>query len=112
MLTRIYAITFPDRKQLKEYLTLLEEAKKRDHKILGPQLDLFSLKEEAPGMPFIHPKGIFVWNQLIAYIRELLDKARLCRNQDPLDDDTASYGSGRDTGTTTARICSPRNRRP
>lgn len=74
MLTRIYAITFPDRKMLKEHLHMLEEAKKRDHKIIGPKLDLFSLKEEAPGMPFIHPKGLFIWNQLIAYIRELQDK--------------------------------------
>lgn len=75
VLTRIYAITYPDRKQLKEYLVQLEEAKKRDHKILGPKLNLFSLKEEAPGMPFIHPKGMIVWNNLLAYIRELLDKA-------------------------------------
>lgn len=75
VLTRIYAITYPDRKLLKEYLTILEEAKKRDHKILGPKLDLFSLKEEAPGMPFIHPKGLYVWNQLVAYIRECLDRS-------------------------------------
>lgn len=74
MLTRIYGITFPDRKLLKDYLHLLEEAKKRDHKILGPKLDLFSLKEEAPGMPFIHPKGMIVWNQLLAYIRGCLDR--------------------------------------
>jgi len=74
MLTRIYAITYPDRKQLKDYLQLLEEAKKRDHKILGPKLDLFSLKEEAPGMPFIHPKGMIVWNQILAYLRECLAK--------------------------------------
>lgn len=66
MLTRIYAITYPDRKLLKEYLQQLEEAKKRDHKILGPKLDLFSIKEEAPGMPFIHPKGLIIWNQLLA----------------------------------------------
>lgn len=71
MLTRIYAISFPDRKMLKEYLTMLEEAKKRDHKILGPKLDLFSLKEEAPGMPFIHPKGMIIWNRLIDYLRTL-----------------------------------------
>lgn len=70
MLTRVYAISYPDRKQLKEYLFLLEEAKKRDHKILGPKLDLFSLKEEAPGMPFIHPKGMIVWNHLIAFSRK------------------------------------------
>lgn len=75
MLTRIYAITYPDRKLLKEYLERLEEAKKRDHKILGPKLDLFSLKEEGPGMPFIHPKGIVVWNQLLGYIRECLTEA-------------------------------------
>lgn len=74
MLTRIYGITFPDRKLLKDYLQQLEEAKKRDHKILGPKLDLFSLKEEAPGMPFIHPKGLIVWNELLAYLRELLNK--------------------------------------
>jgi threonyl-tRNA synthetase len=75
VLTRIYGITFPDRKQLKEYLVMVEEAKKRDHKVLGPHLDLFSLKEEAPGMPFIHPKGLFIWNQLTNYIRECLDEA-------------------------------------
>lgn len=73
VLTRIYATSFPDRKLLKEYLHQLEEAKKRDHKILGPHLDLFSLKEEAPGMPFIHPKGLIIWNQLIKYLRECLD---------------------------------------
>lgn len=72
MLTRVYAITFPDRKLLKEYLHILEEAKKRDHKIIGPKLDLFSLKEEAPGMPFIHPRGTIVWNELLNYLRDLL----------------------------------------
>lgn len=74
MLTRIYGITYPDPKLLKEYLHQLEEAKKRDHKVIGPRLDLFSLKEEAPGMPFIHPKGLIVWNQLVAYIRECLSR--------------------------------------
>src|SRR5579862_1458465 len=75
MLTRIYAISYPDRKQLKDYLFLLEEAKKRDHKILGPRLDLFSVKEEAPGMPFIHPKGMIVWNHLLEFWRTLHKKA-------------------------------------
>jgi threonyl-tRNA synthetase len=74
MLTRIYGVTYPDRKILKEYLHQLEEAKKRDHKILGPKLDLFSLKEEAPGMPFIHPKGMIVWQQLLEYIRGCQDR--------------------------------------
>lgn len=71
MLTRVYAISFPEKKRLKEYLHILEEAKKRDHKIIGPMLDLFSFKEEAPGMPFIHPHGLIIWNQLIAFLREL-----------------------------------------
>lgn len=75
MLTRVYAISYPDRKALKEYLTLLEEAKKRDHKILGPKLDLFSLKEEAPGMPFIHPKGMIIWNRLIDFWRQMHKRA-------------------------------------
>ena len=71
MLTRVYAISFPDKKQLKDYIHILEEAKKRDHKILGPKLGLFSLHEEAPGIPFIHPKGMAIWNQLIDFWREL-----------------------------------------
>lgn len=75
MLTRIYAISYPDRKALKDYLALLEEAKKRDHKILGPKLDLFSVKEEAPGMPFIHPKGMVVWNCLIDFWRKMHARA-------------------------------------
>lgn len=75
MLTRIYAISFPDRKQLKEYLFILEEAKKRDHKLIGPRLGLFSLQEQAPGMPFIHPKGMIIWNKLIEFWRELHKEA-------------------------------------
>ena len=71
MLTRLYGISFPDRKQLKAYLDRIEEAKKRDHKVLGPKLDLFSIKEEAPGMPFIHAKGMVMWNALINFWRKL-----------------------------------------
>jgi len=74
MLTRIYATSYPDRKMLKEYLHMLEEAKKRDHKILGPRLDLFSLKEEGAGMPFIHPKGMIIWNRLLDFLRRRLDR--------------------------------------
>ncbi|HPE84699.1 MAG TPA: threonine--tRNA ligase, partial [Chlamydiales bacterium] len=71
MLTRIYGVSFPDRKQLKDYLHLVEEAKKRDHRILGAKLDLFSFKEEAPAMPFIHPKGMVIWNRLLDFWRVL-----------------------------------------
>jgi threonyl-tRNA synthetase len=74
MLTRIYGITFPDKKELRDYLHRLEEAKKRDHKVLGPKLDLFSLKEEAPGMPFIHPRGVRIWNTLLDFWRRLHDR--------------------------------------
>ena len=74
MLTRIYGISFPDKKLLKEYLTFLSEAKKRDHKVLGPKLNLFCLKEEAPGMPFILPKGMIIWNQLLNFWQTLHQK--------------------------------------
>ena len=71
MLTRIYGISFPSREALKDYLYRLEEAKKRDHRLLGARLDLFSFREEAPGMPFIHPKGMVIWDQLIAYWQDI-----------------------------------------
>ncbi len=92
MLTRIYAISFPDKKRLKEYLDFLEEAKKRDHKVLGPALDLFSFKEEAPGMPFIHPHGLIVWNRLLEFLRQLLQESRLHRNQNSDDDEQRALG--------------------
>ncbi|MDT8446813.1 MAG: threonine--tRNA ligase [bacterium] len=69
-LTRVYGISFPDKKQLKAYLTFLEEAKKRDHRILGRQLGLFSFHPEGPGMPFFHPKGMILWDELMAYWEE------------------------------------------
>lgn len=71
VLTRIYAITFPDRKLLKEYLYQIEQAKLRDHKVLGPKLGIFMLREEAPGLPFMLPHGMSIWNQLIEYWREV-----------------------------------------
>lgn len=75
MLTRIYGISFPHKKELKDYLNMLEEAKKRDHKVLGQALDLYSFKEEAPGMAFIHPKGFKIWDELLLFLREELNKA-------------------------------------
>ncbi len=72
MLTRIYGISFPDKKRMKDYILFLEEAKKRDHKTLGAALDLFSFKEEAPGMPFIHPRGLIIWNRLLDFLRDTL----------------------------------------
>jgi threonyl-tRNA synthetase len=70
MLTRIYGTAFFNPKELKKYLFQLEEAKKRDHRLLGKQLDLFSFHEEGPGFPFFHPKGLSIYSALIDYWRE------------------------------------------
>jgi threonyl-tRNA synthetase len=69
MLQRIYGTAWASEKQLKEYLTRLEEAEKRDHRRIGRELDLFHLQEEAPGAVFWHPKGWALFQQLIAYMR-------------------------------------------
>ncbi|MBN1646253.1 threonine--tRNA ligase [Candidatus Woesearchaeota archaeon] len=70
MLTRVYAISFPDKKELKKYLMGLEEAKKRDHRILGRQLDWFSFHEYSPGAPFFHGKGSRIYVKLINWLRD------------------------------------------
>ncbi|MBT9140074.1 MAG: Threonine--tRNA ligase 2 [Dehalococcoidia bacterium] len=70
MLQRIYGTSFPKRALLDEYLHRLEEAKKRDHRKLGRELDLFSIQEEGPGFPLLHPKGMVIRNGLEAYWRE------------------------------------------
>ena len=68
-LQRIYGTAFFTKKELKDHLTFLEEAKKRNHRKLGQALDLFSFHEEAPGMPFFHPKGMELWNALLDFWR-------------------------------------------
>jgi threonyl-tRNA synthetase len=70
MLQRIYGTAWATSAQLKEYLTRLEEAEKRDHRRIGKELDLFHLQEEAPGAVFWHPKGWALFQQLVAYMRE------------------------------------------
>ena len=74
MLTRIYGLAFETKKELDEYLKILEEAKKRDHRKIGKELDLFSFHEEGPGFPFWHPKGTILYNQLENYIRRENEK--------------------------------------
>jgi len=64
MLTRIYALAFESREELEKYLKIREEAEKRDHRKIGKELDLFSFHEVAPGMPFFHPKGSIIYNEL------------------------------------------------
>jgi threonyl-tRNA synthetase len=74
-LQRIYGTAWRDRKDLDAYLTMLEEAEKRDHRRIGREMDLFHLQEEAPGQVFWHPKGWAIWRSLESYMRRRLDKA-------------------------------------
>lgn len=70
MLQRIYGISFDSKNALEKYLHLLEEAKRRDHRKIGKELDLFSFHEEGVGFPFFHPKGMIIRNLLEDYWRE------------------------------------------
>ena len=71
MLQRIYGTAFEKKADLDEYLNMLEEAAKRDHRKLGRELDLFSIQDEGPGFPFFHPKGMIIRNELENYWRKL-----------------------------------------
>lgn len=74
MLQRIYATAFPSQEELDEYVNMIEEAKKRDHRKLGRELGLFAFRDEAPGFPFYLPKGMILRNALIDYWREVHKK--------------------------------------
>ncbi len=74
-LQRIYGVAFKNREDLKAYLTMLEEAAKRDHRKLGREMELFHLQEEAPGMVFWHPNGWTIYRALEDYMRRRLQKA-------------------------------------
>lgn len=71
VLQRIYGTAFGSVKELEEYEALMEQARARDHRRLGAELDLFSLHKEAPASPFFHPKGTVLYNNLVDYVREL-----------------------------------------
>ncbi len=83
-LQRIYGTAFFDKKDLKAYLHLLEEARKRDHRKVGTALDLFSFHDEAPGMPFFHAAGMEVWNALLEYWREEHRRAGYVETKTPI----------------------------
>ncbi|MBI2606697.1 MAG: threonine--tRNA ligase [Deltaproteobacteria bacterium] len=70
-LQRVYGTAFLKKQDLDDYLFMIEEAKKRDHRKLGKELDLFSFDPVAPGSPFFHPKGTIVYNRLVQYMRDL-----------------------------------------
>ncbi len=75
MLTRIYATAFPGKEELEAYITMMEEAKKRDHRKLGRELGLFMMHEAGPGFPFFLPDGMVLKNTLLEYWREIHQKA-------------------------------------
>lgn len=74
MLQRIYAACFSSKEELREYLTMIEEAKKRDHRKLGKELELFIFDPVAPASPFFMPKGTLVYNGLVEFMRRIYNK--------------------------------------
>jgi threonyl-tRNA synthetase len=74
VLSRIYGTAFATQKELDDYLKMMEEAEKRDHRKLGRELDLFHLQDEAPGSVFWHPKGFVIYNQMEEYIRRRVNR--------------------------------------
>jgi len=71
MLQRVYGTCWPTQEELDEYLNRLEEAKRRDHRVLGKQLDLFSFHEDGPGFAFMHARGMIIWNEVVDYWRSV-----------------------------------------
>jgi len=84
MLQRIYGVSFEKAKDLEDYLKMMEEAKRRDHRKLGKELDLFMMSDEGPGFPFFLPKGVVVKNELMKYWREVHKKAGYVEIETPL----------------------------
>jgi len=74
MLQRVYGTAWPTKKELDDHLQRLVEAKKRDHRVLGKQLDLFSFNEAGPGFAFIHAKGMIIWNAIVDFWRGIHNK--------------------------------------
>ena len=83
MLTRIYGTAWRNKKELKNYLVQLEEAEKRDHRKLGKEMDLFHFQEEAPGAVFWHPKGWYLFQSLIDYMRQRQENAGYLETNTP-----------------------------
>lgn len=84
MLTRIYGTAFGTKEELEAYITRMEEAKRRDHRKLGKELDLFSIQPEGPGFPFFHPKGMVIINKLVDFWRKEHEKRGYCEIRTPL----------------------------
>ena len=84
MLTRIKGIAFKTQPELEDYLRMLEEAEKRDHRKIGREMGLFMLCDEAPGFPFFLPKGMIIKNELVNYWREIHTRDNYVEVQTPL----------------------------
>jgi len=83
-LQRIYGTAYFDKKALKAYLHFLEEARKRNHRKIGEAQELFSFHDEAPGMPFFHPRGMVMWNLLLDFWREAHRRAGYVETKTPI----------------------------
>lgn len=83
-LVRVYGTAFFSKQDLKDYLTMLEEAKKRDHRVLGEQLELFFFTDDAPGFPFYQPRGALLFNLLADYMRSLLRRRGYAEVKTPI----------------------------
>ena len=84
MLQRIYGTAFFNRKELEQHLHVLEEARKRDHRKLGRELDLFSFHDEGPGFPFFHPRGMVVLNEILDYWRRVHRREGYVESRTPI----------------------------
>ncbi len=84
MLQRVYGTAWPTQKDLDDYLQRLEEAKKRDHRVLGRQLDLFSFNKAGPGFAFIHAKGMIIWSAIVDFWRGVHNKYGYQEIQTPI----------------------------
>ena len=74
MLQRVYGTAWPTKKELEEHLNRIEEAKKRDHRVLGKQMDLFSFNNAGPGFAFMHANGMIIWNAIVQFWKEIHNK--------------------------------------
>jgi len=83
-LVRVYGTAFFTKEELKDYLHALEEAKKRDHRVLGEKLDLFTFIEDAPGFPFYQPNGTRLFNTLVGYMRDQLSRRSYTEVKTPI----------------------------
>jgi threonyl-tRNA synthetase len=110
MLQRIYGTAWATKEELQQYLTMLEEAEKRDHRKLGRELDLFHIDEHSPGTVFWHPKGWTVWQEVEQYMRRVYRDNGYQEVKGPQILDKTLWEKPA-TGTSTAKTCSRPSRK-